>query len=114
VATVRASCPSCGDVETTTRAVQVLRCATTGDAAYAFVCPACRLRVAKEATEHVVRILVDAGVPVVSWEMPAELAEPKVGARVTHDDLLAFHFALQEPGWLEQQVGILRAAARNA
>lgn len=114
MATVRASCPSCGDVETTTRAVQVLRCSTTGAAAYAFVCPDCRLRVAKEATEHVVAILVDAGVPLVSWEMPAELDEPKAGARVTHDDLLAFHFALQEPGWLEGQVGILRAAARHS
>ena len=109
MATVRASCPSCGDVETTTRAVQVLRCTTTGAATYAFVCPSCRLRVAKEATEHVVALLVDAGVPVVGWEMPAELDEPKAGPAVTHDDLLGFHFAVQEPGWLEAQVAVLRA-----
>ncbi|MHB1930380.1 MAG: hypothetical protein ACYCUG_13365 [Acidimicrobiales bacterium] len=109
MATVRASCPSCGDVETTTRAVQVLRCSATGSASYAFVCPACRLRVAKEATEHVVRLLVDAGVPVVHWDLPAELDEPKYGLPVTHDDLLAFHFSLQEAGWLEAQVAVLRA-----
>lgn len=109
MATVRASCPSCGDVETTTRAVQVLRCTTTGSASYAFVCPACRMRIAKEASEHVVRLLVDAGVPVVGWELPAELDEPKSGEPITHDDLLGFHFSLQNPGWLEDQVAVLRA-----
>ncbi len=109
MATVRASCPSCGDVETTTRAVQVLRCATTGSAAYAFVCPTCRLRVAKEASERVVRVLVDAGAAVLSWEMPAELDEPRQGAPVTHDDLLSFHLDLLAPGWLEAQVATLRA-----
>lgn len=109
MATVRASCPSCGDVETTTRAVQVLRCSTTGSTSYAFVCPACRLRVAKDASEHVVRLLVEAGVAVVTWEMPAELDEVRRGDPVTHDDLLGFHFALQEPGWLEAQVEVLRA-----
>ncbi len=113
MATVRASCPSCGDVETTTRSVQVLRCSTTGSASYAFVCPACRLRVAKEANEHVVCLLVDAGVAVVDWELPAELDEPKYGLPVTHDDLLAFHFSLHEPGWLEEQVNVLRAGERG-
>ena len=113
MATVRASCPSCGDVETTTKAVQVLRCETTGTVAYAFVCPECRLRVAKEATEHVARILVEAGVPVVSWELPAELEEPKIGYPISPDDLLAFHVALAEPGCLERQVSVLRGVERG-
>jgi predicted RNA-binding Zn-ribbon protein involved in translation (DUF1610 family) len=114
VATVRASCPSCGDIETTTRAVQVLRCASTGSSSYAFVCPACHLRVAKDASEHVVSLLTDAGVEVVSWTLPAELAEAKRGAAVTHDDLLGFHFALQDPGWLERQVAEMSGVERRS
>lgn len=113
MATVRASCPSCGDIETTTKAVQVLRCETTGSVAYAFVCPNCRLRVSKEATEHVARILVEAGVPVTCWELPAELEEPKIGYPISHDDLLMFHNAVSEPGWLEGQVSVLRALERG-
>jgi predicted RNA-binding Zn-ribbon protein involved in translation (DUF1610 family) len=113
VATVRASCPSCGDIETTTKAVQVLRCETTGTVAYAFVCPECRLRVAKGATEHVAAILVEAGVPVTCWELPAELDEPKIGYPISHDDLLAFHSALSQPGWLEVQVSVLRGVERG-
>ncbi len=113
MATVRASCPGCGDVETTTDAVQVLRCETTGSLAYSFVCPECRLRVAKEATERVASILVDAGVPVVDWELPAELEEPKVGYPICHDDLLAFHASMAEPGWLELQVSVLRGVERG-
>jgi hypothetical protein len=112
VATIRASCPTCGDIETTTAAVQVLRCTSTGAASYTFTCPRCRLRVARDATERVVDVLVDAGVAVVAWELPAELGEAKAGMPVNHDDLLAFHFALQEPRWLEAAVDRLRSLER--
>jgi hypothetical protein len=113
VATVRASCPTCGDIETTSDAVWVLRYSTTGASSYAFVCPSCRLRVTKPATDAVIALLVDAGSRCVSWGLPAELTEPKTGAPVTHDDLLAFHLALTRPGWLESEVDRLRAVERK-
>src|SRR5438105_6451867 len=47
VATIRASCPTCGDVELTSADVQVLVCTTTNEGSYAFRCPACRLAVAQ-------------------------------------------------------------------
>jgi predicted RNA-binding Zn-ribbon protein involved in translation (DUF1610 family) len=111
VATVRASCPTCGDVEMTIRDVQVQLCATTASSSYSFLCPACRLLVNKTATEQVVEILVNAGVRVVEWTLPAELTERRDGPAVTHDDLLGFHFALAEPGWLESQLADLDRAA---
>ena len=114
MATVRASCPTCGDIETTTRAMTLLRCTSTGSASYAFPCPLCAFRVTKEATERVVGLLVDAGVPVRYWNLPAEMWERKPGGRVTHDDLLAFHFALQEPGWLERSLEELQDMERPA
>jgi hypothetical protein len=104
VATVRASCPTCGDVELTTREVQVQMCSATDDGTYSFLCPSCRLIVNKPAEQRVVELLVSAGVRVVSWDLPAELSEPKSGPAITYDDLLAFHFELDSDDWLEQVI----------
>lgn len=99
--TVRASCPSCGDVDLSTGDVQVQQIASGGDAAYAFTCPRCRSVVTKPASRRVVDLLVAAGVPVVASKRPAELDEPHAGSPITYDDLLAFHFDLVGDGWLE-------------
>ncbi|MGO9661098.1 MAG: hypothetical protein ACLQVK_25180 [Acidimicrobiales bacterium] len=104
MATVRASCPSCGDVELTTREVQVQVCSATDEGTYSFLCPGCRLIVNKGAEQRVVELLVSAGVRVVSWDLPAELSEPKCGPPISYDDLLAFHFELDSEGWLEHVI----------
>ena len=104
VATVRASCPTCGDVELTTREVQVQVCSATEQGSYSFMCPACRLIVNKPAERRVVDLLVAAGVRLVSWDMPAELSEPKLGPPITYDDLLAFHFELDRDDWFEHVI----------
>ena len=104
MATVRASCPTCGDVKLTTRDVQVQVGYSSALNTYSFLCPSCRLLVNKEATDSIMQTLVGAGVRVISWSRPAELDELKLGAPITHDELLAFHITLDEPGWLEKQV----------
>jgi hypothetical protein len=104
VATVRASCPTCGDVELTTREVQVQVCSATDQGTYSFLCPSCRLIVNKPAEERVIELLVSAGVKVVNWDLPAELSEPRSGPPITYDDLLAFHFELGSDDWLEQVI----------
>jgi hypothetical protein len=109
LATVKASCPGCGDVELTTREVKVQVCKATEEGTYSFVCPACRLIVNKPAEERVIQLLIAAGVAVVNWDMPAELYEPKSGAPITHDDLLAFHFALESDDWLDKAISSWRA-----
>ena len=102
MATIRASCPSCGDVELTTREVQVLLCSTNNEGSYAFQCPACRLAVSKPAEPSVVDVLVASGVRLAVWEMPAELGERHAGPPVSHDDLLEFHFLLEQPDWFQR------------
>jgi predicted RNA-binding Zn-ribbon protein involved in translation (DUF1610 family) len=104
LATVRASCPTCGDVELTTREVQVQVCTATDEGTYSFLCPTCRLIVNKPAEQRVVELLASAGVRVVNWDLPAELAEPKSGPPISYDDLLAFHFELDRDGWLESVI----------
>ena len=102
MATIRASCPTCGDVELTSADVQVLVCKTTNAGSYAFRCPDCRLAVAKPAEARVVDVLVSSGVRLSTWDLPAELDEPHSGAPITYDDLLEFHFALQQQGWFDR------------
>lgn len=99
MATVRASCPDCGDVETSTGDVQVRVCVDTGRGSYAFRCPRCDVAVAKPAETNVVHLLVSSGAPLIMWRLPAELAEAHAGPPLTHDDLLAFHQLLDTDGW---------------
>lgn len=100
MATIRASCPGCGDVELTTKDVRVLLCSTTNEGSYAFRCPSCRLAVSKPAEARVVDVLVSSGVRLSVWHLPAELDEPKAGAPINYDDLLTFHEILQQDDWL--------------
>ncbi len=99
VAIVRATCPTCGDVELTVNDVQVQLCVTTSVATYSFLCPACGFIVNKEASDSVVESLTSAGSRLVAWTMPAELDEPKQGPKISHDDLLEFHLALENDDW---------------
>jgi predicted RNA-binding Zn-ribbon protein involved in translation (DUF1610 family) len=95
MATIRASCPACGDVELTTRDVRVLLCSTTYESSYAFQCPKCRVAVSKPAEARVVDVLLASGISLSVWHMPAELDEAKSGPAITYDDLLEFHFQLR-------------------
>jgi len=106
VATIRATCPTCGDVDLTIPQVRAMLCATTNEGSYAFQCPECRFAVSKPADASVVDLLVAAGVELSIWESPAELFEQHDGPAITPDDLLDFHFALQQPGWFERLVGV--------
>ena len=100
--TIRASCPDCGDVELTVADVAVRVCAADNQGSYAFVCPECRLAVAKPAEARIVDLLVSSGVRMTVWHLPAELQEPRYGEPISHDDLLDFHNLLEEGGWFEQ------------
>jgi hypothetical protein len=104
VATIRASCPTCGDVELTSRDVTVRVCAADNQGSYAFRCPACELAVSKPADPKIVDLLVSSGVRLSVWHLPAELSEVHEGAPITYDDLLDFHYAIQKEGWFERLV----------
>lgn len=62
MAIVRATCPTCGDVELDIANVQVQLCVSTNASTYSFLCPTCRLIVNKEATDIIVESLTKAGV----------------------------------------------------
>jgi hypothetical protein len=89
-------------VEVGSAGVGVQLCSTTGAATYSFLCPLCQVLVTKGASGRVVTALTDAGVRLVRWSLPAELAETKSGPPITHDDLLAFHLDLAAGTWQEE------------
>jgi hypothetical protein len=104
VATIRASCPTCGDVELTSGDVTVRVCAADNGGSYAFRCPGCELAVSKPADTKIVDLLVSSGVRLSVWHLPAELNECHEGAPISYDDLLEFHYAIQKDGWFERLV----------
>lgn len=104
MAIIRASCPDCGDVELTSRDVTARVNAATNEGSYAFQCPECEVAVSKVAEPRIIDLLVSSGVELYVWTMPAELLEEKVGPPITYDDLLQFHYKVQDPKLLQKIV----------
>ena len=100
--TIRASCPSCGDVDLTVGDVSVRVCANDHSGSYNFRCPECEMAVAKHADPNVVELLVSSGVKMAVWQLPAELWETHAGPPISHDDLLDFHDLLTGERWFER------------
>ncbi len=93
MATIKATCPMCGDVDLTPRQVRVRVVEaideTDSRRTYSFGCPACHERVEKAADAEVVRLLSSAGVRVE--RVPGARRRPARSTRRTpigYDDLL--------------------------
>jgi hypothetical protein len=108
MATIRASCEDCGDVELTTADVRVRVCIDDNRGEYSFRCPGCVMTVVKPAEPRTIDLLVASGVAMDTWSLPAELDEIKIGRPITHDDLLEFHDKLHDSSsWNEALTHLL-------
>lgn len=107
MATIRASCSTCGDVQLTTADVSVRVCTTTDQGEYRFTCPSCADLVVRSAEPRTIDLLLAAGVSYMTWELPAELFEHKGGAPFTHDDLIDFHSILENDDAFAAAIGSL-------
>jgi hypothetical protein len=97
MATIRASCSECGDVELTTADVHVRVCAADNQGSYLFRCPLCAMTVVKPAEARTIDLLVASGVSYETWTPPLELSEPRgSGSPISHDELIDFHDFLQD------------------
>ena len=101
MATIRASCTDCGDVELTTADVHVRVCTADNQGTYTFRCPTCHMAVVKNAEPRTVDLLVASGVSYSTWSPPLELTESHPDEPLTHDDLLDFHALLETDGWMD-------------
>jgi hypothetical protein len=109
MATIRASCDSCGDVEFMTNQVKVHAPEDGGAGTYAFECPHCRLTVVRHAERTTMDLLIAAGVNVTTWRRPAELIERDrdPGTPITHADLVAFHSLMEDDEALTRALDVL-------
>ncbi len=105
--TIRATCPTCGEVGLTPDEVE-LHVDPSGQrqASYCFDCPSCLELISKPADERIVRLLASGGVPVRQW--PPTGSQVPQGPSVTYDDLLDFHDLLQTDSWFDDLVDLLR------
>lgn len=103
--TIKASCPSCGEVELTPADLSLMVCSHAPLSYYAFSCPGCAEEVRKPADDHVVSLLVSGGVPASVWDLPGEALEPKEGPRLSYDDLLDFALHLGSTDLLAAAAG---------
>ena len=105
--TIRATCPTCGEVGLTPDEIE-LRVDETDDTAsyYAFACPSCFETVRKPADERIVRLLISGGVEVLAavpaGPAPRKLSERFDGPSISHDDLLDFHAMLEGDDWFAE------------
>lgn len=97
--TIRANCPTCGDVQLRAADLVVRVCSDDESGSYTFRCPTCAVAVAKGASKRIVDLLVSSGVRMEVWRLPAELSEARTGRTLQPDDLLDFHLLLESEDW---------------
>jgi hypothetical protein len=93
--TIKASCPSCGDVELTSAQVRLVVCSVQDWSFYAFTCHTCHDEVRKPAANDVITLLQSGGVLAEMWAVPAEAMERHDGPSISYDDVLDFALRLQ-------------------
>lgn len=114
--TIRTTCPRCGEVDMGPESILLSVKDEGSEGTYCFVCPVCREEVEKQADRKIVALLVSAGVPVAG--SPAAEAAPHAAISdaaaesasgtesdpppLTLDDLIQFHFMLQDDDALER------------
>lgn len=108
---IRATCPSCGEVELRPDDVVLRRVLTDdGDVAdgssYRFSCPDCDVLIEKPADDRVASLLTTGGVPTEDVPalrpLPPHPETPRGGAALGYDDLLDLHLALRDPAWFDR------------
>jgi hypothetical protein len=108
VTTIKATCPSCGDVQLVPEQVRLVVCNVKDWSYYAFTCTGCHDEVRKPAGPDVVKLLRTGGVVAEKWQVPAEVLEDRSGPGIDWDDVL--DFAL----WLDGADNVAAAAASLA
>lgn len=97
MATIRATCTVCGDVELGTADVRVRVDPTTHQGTYSFVCPRCDTLVVKPAQPRTIDLLLASG---VEYDVSASV-DVVTGARpIAENDIEAFAELLGDDGAL--------------
>ena len=117
---IRATCPSCGEIDLRPNDIELEVVRTpVGEVAagssYSFSCPTCSDTVTKPADERIASLLRSGGVVVIERTREARPRHPEAppsGPRFTHDDLLDLHLLLETDDWFDQLAGGISSNGR--
>jgi len=101
MATIRATCTVCGDVELGTADVRVRVDPSSNQGTYSFLCPRCSTLVVKPAQPRTIDLLLASGVQYDMASSPLESDQaPPAGEPITTHDIAAFSDLLHDDGRL--------------
>ena len=101
MARVKVTCPECGDVEITSRAVTIV--INEKFSQFSYRCPGCKIIQLQDTNEQTVQILVEVGVPVHQLSPPREKLEGlPLDSALDDDALIDFHFGLKRSDFWEE------------
>jgi hypothetical protein len=98
--TIKATCPTCGEVELTADDLTLMVCSQASLSYYAFRCPRCIEEIRKPADDHIISLLISGGVRATNWNVPAEALEEHDGSSISYDELLDFALAVDRTDYL--------------
>jgi hypothetical protein len=112
--TIKTRCPTCGDVNMGPAGISLELPSDGEHGVYGFTCPECLVEVSRPASRKTVALLLAAGVePIELDEAEVRMLppqdrgpEPKAPA-FTPDDLIGFHFLLQDDDAIAEGLGLL-------
>jgi predicted RNA-binding Zn-ribbon protein involved in translation (DUF1610 family) len=112
--TIRTTCPRCGEVDMGPEAILLSVRDNGREGSYRFTCPSCTDDVEKRADRKIVALLVSAGVDIDQSEgarphpellFDQEDPDPRgripEGPAFTADDLIEFHYLLEDDRYIE-------------
>jgi predicted RNA-binding Zn-ribbon protein involved in translation (DUF1610 family) len=106
VTRIRATCPSCGEVDLRPADVQLTVVRDVLDevsdgSCYRFACPTCEDMVSKPADDRIARLLTTGGVEVLDGapKLEPHPESPGDGPPLTLDDVIALHELLASDAW---------------
>ncbi|HEX7464521.1 MAG TPA: hypothetical protein VF382_06475 [Actinomycetota bacterium] len=113
MAIIRTACPTCGEVDVSAEAVLLHLLQGDFDGIYSFICPACRGDVEKRANRKIIALLVSAGVGIEDRSghpsnarfgetEPDPRGRLPAGPAFTLDDLIDFHFLLENDRYVRE------------
>jgi hypothetical protein len=101
---IRVACHDCGEMYVDPQRVTIRKCVDDGAVSYRFCCLLCELpTVAPTEREAAARTIVE-GARLEAWSYPLELAERRVGAPLTVDDVRALSARMADDDWLAELV----------
>ena len=112
--TIKTRCPTCGEVNMGPAGISLELPADADHGIYAFTCPECQAEVSKPASRKTVALLLAAGVEPVELDeaevrmLPfADRIPDPAAPAFTLDDLIGFHFLLEDDVAIAEGLGVL-------